>query len=271
MVKELRDATNVSMMDCKRALVEAEGDTDKATTLLRERGIAIAGKRASRAANQGLVASSASNDGKIVSLVEVNCETDFVARNSDFQSFVDEVAVKATETDESLAELLKDELTGKIAEIGENIVLRRNIRYVLEDTGMVASYIHLGGKVGVLVEAGCGKEETVSSPAFRELVKDLTLHVAAASPQYLTSDDVPEDVIAEERAIFAKQVDNKPPEIIEKIVDGKIKKFFAEICLVDQGFVKEPKQSISALLAETGKAIGDDIVIRRFFRYQLGE
>ncbi|MBN2301314.1 MAG: translation elongation factor Ts [Lentisphaerae bacterium] len=271
LVKELRIATNVSMMECKKALVEADGDMDKAIILLRERGMAVAAKKAARTANQGIIASATTEDDKITSLVEINCETDFVTRNQIFQAFVRELAARACATDGNLADEVQDELTRKIAEIGENIVARRNVRFVLKDVGKVASYIHMGGKVGVLVELGCEKPETTKTEQFKELLKDLTLHVAAANPGYLTSTDVPETKITAERDIYAKQVDgNKPPQIVQKIVDGKIKKFFAEVCLVDQGFVKEPKQSIAALLSEKSKQLGDTLSIRRFVRYQLG-
>lgn len=270
MVKELRDATNVSMMECKKALVETAGNIDEAMKLLRERGMAIAAKRATKAANQGIIASKTRDGGAVTSLVEVNCETDFVARNDSFKAFVAEVAEKALDADEGLADSMGEELIAKIAEIGESIKIRRNARYTLEGTGKVGSYIHLGGKVGVLVDVACGKEETLENPVFDEVVKDLTLHVAAAAPQCLTAADVPEEQIAAERAIFAKQVEGKPENIIEKIVDGKIKKYFGEICLVDQGFVKEPKQSITQLLEEKGKEVDDMLTIRRFVRYQLG-
>ncbi len=267
-VKELRTATGVSMMDCKKALQETAGDMDAAMKLLRERGMAVAAKRATKAANQGLI--TATGEGDCIAMVEVNCETDFVARNADFQAFVGEVAEKALTTDGDLSDLMQDVLLDKIAAIGENLKLRRNVRFALNGTGKVASYIHMGGKVGVLVEVGCTKEATLTNEAFEELVKDITLHIAAAAPRYLDSSEVPEDVVAEEREIFAKQVEGKPENIIDQIVNGKIKKFFAEICLVDQGFVKEPKQSITELLAEVGKQVDDTLCIRRFERYQLG-
>jgi elongation factor Ts len=269
-VKELRDATNVSMMECKKALVETDGDMDTAMKLLRERGMAVAAKRASKAANQGIIAATATADGSTIAMVEVNCETDFVARNDDFKSFVDDVAEKGLESDEALAEVMKDALVEKIAAITENMKIRRNARYQLGGTGKLASYIHMGGKVGVLIEVACGKAETVTAPVFEELVKDLTLHIAAAAPPYLTSAEIPADVIAEEREIFAKQVEGKPENIIDKIVDGKVQKFFGETCLVNQGFVKEPKQTITALLAETGKTLEDTLEIKRFTRNQLG-
>ena len=271
LVKKLRDATNVSMMECKRALVEANGDLETATRILRERGMAVAAKKASRTTNQGLVASAASADGATVSLVQVNCETDFVARNASFQAFVAEMAVKATTGDEALGESLKDLLIAKIAEIGENIVISRNTRFTLQGKGRIQPYIHLGGKVGVLVEVACEKDATVADAVFAELIKDLSLHIAACSPRYLTSKDVPAAEVAAEREIYAKQVEDKPAQIIEKIVDGKMKKFYADTCLVDQPFVKEPKQSITELLAEKGKQLGDTLSIRRFVRYQLGQ
>lgn len=271
LVKELRLATNVSMMECKRALVETGGDMAKATRLLREKGIAVAAKKATRTAKQGLIASSVSSNGKAASLVEVNCETDFVARNKDFVSFVAQIADLALETDAPLADQVKDTVTAKITEIGENIIVRRNTRFVLQGNGVVASYIHLGGKVGVLVELCCENEETASSPVFLDLAKDLTLHVAACSPAHLAAKDVPEDVIKAERSIFEGQVKDKPPAIMTKIVDGKIQKFFEEVCLLDQGFVKEPKQQIKHLLSEISKEMSDSITIGRYARYQLGE
>ena len=270
-VKKLREATNVSMMECKRALVEAEGDMEKATRLLRERGIAIAAKKASRATNQGIIASSTTADGKTSSLIQVNCETDFVAKNDNFRNFVAQLAVKACSSDVSLGETMKAELTAKIAEIGENMVITRNTRFVLGGTGAIASYIHMGGKVGVLVDVACEKAETTNNPVFKELIKDLTLHIAASRPRYMTSAEVPADVISAEREIYAKQVTGKPANIIDKIVDGKMKKFYEEVCFVNQLFVKEQKETITSLLEAKGKQIGDKLTIRRFARYQLGE
>ena len=270
LVKELRDATNVSMMECKRSLVETDGDIEKATRLLREKGIAIASKRASKVTNQGIIA-SATADGKI-SLLEVNCETDFVARNEDFIAFVNDLASRACSVEEdALAEVVKDELMDKIAAIGENIIVRRNTSFVEEKAGTVVAYIHPGAKVGVLVEVACEKDDTLSNATFGELTRDLSLHIAACNPQYLNSSEIPEDQVNAERAIYAKQVENKPAEIVDKIVDGKIRKFYGEICLLNQGFVKEDKTSIEELLAEKGKELDDTVTIKRFARYQLGE
>ncbi len=270
-VKELRDATGVSMMECKKALQETQADLDAAMKLLRERGMAVAAKRATKEAKQGCVHAVVAEDGKTRAMVEVNCETDFVARNADFKQLVEETARQALKTDEPLSEVMHDMLMDRIAAIGENLKIRRNVRFTLSDTGIVASYIHLGDKVGVLIEVGCTRPETVSDPQFEELVRDLTLHVAASAPRYLNAAEVPETEIAEERAIFAKQVEDKPPQVVEKIVDGKVRKFFSEICLVDQPFVKEPKQTITDLLNTVGKALNDTLTIRRFARYQLGQ
>ena len=271
LVRDLREATNLGMMECKKALVEAGGDKEKAVRLLRERGMAIAQKKSSRATNQGLLASVVKPDGRTGSLVEVNCETDFVARNSGFVAFVGDLAAKACDTDRSLADSEKDRLVAKVAEIGENLVVRRNLRYVLACTGTVASYIHLGGKIGVLVEAACGKPESVGSGVFKEAVKDICMHIAASSPMHLDRTAVPKDVLAAEREIYAKQITNKPANIVEKIVDGKIKKFISDNCLVAQPFVKDPKITVTDYLNARGREIGDTITIRRFARWQLGQ
>lgn len=270
-VKELRDATNVSMMECKKALVESGGDRDQAMRLLRERGLAIAGKRADRAANQGLVAAEVLNGGKTGVMIEVNCETDFVARNESFQKFVADLLVKARDVgDGALADAVKDELNDQIAAIGENLVVRRNAKFDIQGTGTIASYIHLGGKIGILVEVGCEKDATPQSDVFKDLVRDITLHIAAANPSYLHRDEVPQDLINSEKEIFAKQVEGKPANIIEKIVEGKIDKFFGQICLVEQAFVRDPDQTITQLLASKGTELGDTLSIRRYVRYQIG-
>jgi elongation factor Ts len=270
-VKELRDATNVSMMECKKALIEAGGDKDVAMRLLRERGLAIAGKRAERSANQGLVAAEVLNGGQTGVMIEVNCETDFVARNESFQSFVGELLVKARDhQDNALAEAVNDQLMDKVAAIGENLVIRRNVRYDVQGEGAIASYIHLGGKIGILLEVGCEKAETTSKDAFTDLVKDITLHIAASNPSYLARTEVPQDVVDSEKAIFAKQVEGKPAQIIDKIVAGKVDKFFGQVCLLEQGFVKEPDHTITQLLEAQGKVLGDTLSIRRYVRYQIG-
>lgn len=271
LVKELREETNVGMMECKRALVEAGGDKEKAVRILRERGLAVAGKKASRTAKDGQVAADITDGGRTGVMVEVNCETDFVARNAIFQDFMKKVVEKARTVEGDLATAMKDEVTAKIQEIGENIIVRRHVRYQVQGNGIVASYIHLGGKVGVLLEVGCEKAETAQKDLFKEVVKDVTLHIAACNPQYLNRTEVPEKVLASEKEIYAKQVQGKPANIIEKIVAGKLDKFFQQICLLEQGFVKDPDQTVTELLTTKGKELGDTLAIRRFTRYQVGE
>jgi len=270
LVRELREATNLGMMECKKALTEAGGDKEKAIRLLREKGMAFAQKRADRAANQGIIASVVRGE-KVASLVELNCETDFVAKNASFRDFAAKLAADACDTDANLADTKKADLVAKIQSTGENLVIRRNMRFVLSGTGVVSSYIHLGGKIGVLVEAVCLKPESTANPVFVEAVRDVTMQIAAANPGYLDHTQIPQDVLASEREIYAKQIQGKPANIVDKIVDGKIKKFYSDVCLVDQPFVKEPKVSISQMLAAKGKEIGDTITIKRFIRYQIGQ
>ena len=271
LVKELRDATGVGMMECKRALVEANGDKDAAIKILREAGVAIAAKKASRAAKQGIIAASVGDDAQTGVMIEVNCETDFVAKNENFQAFVAELLNDAKGVaDDGLADAAKAKVDAKIAEIGENILARRNITYTVQGTGLIGAYVHLGGKLGVMVEVGCGKAETAQHAAVRDMIADLTLHITAVAPVCITRDQVPADTVSAEKEIYAKQVEGKPANIIEKIVEGKLEKFYSQICLVEQPFVKDQDKTVSAVLAEAGKAADDELTIRRFVRWQLG-
>lgn len=271
MIKELRDATSLGISDCKKALEETNGDFEGAIKILREKGAAVAAKRASKEAKEGVVAATVSSGGQSAAIIEVNCETDFVTRNEDFQSFVSELCDQAVnfETDK-MAEGVALEIESKMASIGEKLQLRRNVTWKVEGTGSIASYIHMGGKVGVLVELGCENAATITTPDYLELAKDLTLHVAAAAPEYLTRDEVPAELIEAEKEIFRKQLEGKPENIMENILKGKINKYFSQICFVEQGFVKEDKVSITDLVAEKSKATGDTIQIKRYVRFQLG-
>ncbi len=283
LVKELREKTGAGMMDCKKALVETDGDLDAAVKWLREKGISKAAKKAGRTAKEGLVFAQLDENGQSGTLIEVNCETDFVAKNENFQAFVAGLATTvaaagATEIEAALAlpmgeETVESTVQAKVIEIGENLQFRRLARYELGGTGIVASYIHLGGKVGVLVEVGCDKPETTGTDGFRDLVKDLTLHIAATAPAGLNPDDIPADLVESEKDVFRKQMENsgKPAEIIEKIVAGKIGKFYSEQCLLEQGFVKDSDTSIKKLLDARGKDLGDSLTIRRFTRFAVGE
>jgi len=270
-VKALREATNAGMMECKRALTEAKGDQAKALRILRERGIAIAEKKSSRTANQGVISSFIAESGRAGSLIEVNCETDFVAKNEGFRAFVAKLAEKAAGLDGSLAEAAKADITAKIAEMGENIVVRRNIRFVLQKSGMIAAYIHHGSAIGVLLELNCAQNDTAQKPAFKELAKDICLHVAASRPRFLDRAGVPPEIVTAEKEIFAKQVTGKPPQIVAKIVEGKMGKFYEQACLLEQPFVKDQDKTVTSLLAEKGKELADEIKIGRFVRFQVGE
>jgi elongation factor Ts len=282
-VKELRDKTNAGMMDCKKVLTETNGDIEASIKLLRERGIAKAGAKADRAANEGIVSARVAADGKSGFLYEVNCETDFVSKNENFQGFVTGLgntleSAAAADLDAALAAshdgaTIADAVKAKIAEIGENMQLRKYVRFDAAAGGVIASYIHMGGKVGVLIEVGTTKPETAASEAFLELVRDLNLHIAAAAPKGLAREDIPASVVAAEEEIFrARLADSgKPANIIENILKGQLNKFFSETCFLEQAFVKDDKQTIKQLLETTGKTVGDTITVTRFVRFGLGE
>ena len=271
LVKELREETGVGMMECKKALVEANGDKTAAIKILRESGMAIAAKKASRTAKQGIIAAEIGADAQTGLMIEVNCETDFVSKNDNFKAFVAELVKDARGiADNALAEVAKAKVDAKIAEIGENILARRNISYKVQGTGAIAAYVHLGGKLGVMVEVGCKNAASVQNPAVKALLADLTLHITAVNPACITRDQVPSETVKAEKEIYAKQVEGKPANIIEKIVVGKLEKFYGQICLVEQPFVKDQDKTVNAVLAEAGKAAGDEFTIRRFVRWQLG-
>ncbi len=272
MINDLRQRTNAGMMDCKKALADTNGDIDAAIKILREKGLAIQVKRADKESNQGIVKAIASADSNTIAMSEVNTETDFVAKTDNFKNFVEAVTRKVLEGVQDIGEAMREELMTIVAQTGENVKIRRTALFTLGGTGKVASYIHMGGKVGVLVEVGCGKAETVASEAFGELVHDLTLQVAAAAPRHLVSDEVPEEVIENEKEIArnSDRFKGKSANIMENALKGIVNKFFSEVCLVNQPFVKEPKQTITDIVKACEKATGDTIVIKRFVRFQLG-
>jgi len=282
-VKELRDKTNAGMMDCKKVLTETNGDIDAAIKLLRERGIAKAGAKADRAANEGIITARVNGDATSGLLAEVNCETDFVSKNENFQGFVAEIAdtlaaSEAADHEAALAVTLgegsvDEAVKAKVVEIGENLIFRKYVRFNAEAGGVVASYIHPPGKVGVLIEVGTTKSETKATAAFQELIKDLTLHIAACAPKGLSRGDIPAEVVDAEREIYrARLADSgKPENIIEKILEGQMNKFYSESCFLDQPFVKDDKQTVTQLLEAKGKELGDTLTVSRFVRFGLGE
>ena len=270
MVKDLRTKTGAGMMDCKKALVEAEGDMEKAVDILREKGLSQAAKKASRVAAEGAVVSAISADGKVGTIVEVNCETDFVGSNDDFRALAARIAqqiiavnpadVEALLASEMDGKAVKDQVTEAVAKIGENISVRRFVRYESAESaeGAVYSYVHGGGKIGVLVEM---------KGADAELGKDVAMQVAAANPSYLDRTQVPQAEIEHEKEVLAVEARNegKPEKIIEKMVLGRINKYYKEVCLVDQEFIKDGDLTIAKLL----KSKNAEVV--RFARFQLGE
>ncbi|HEV2691649.1 MAG TPA: translation elongation factor Ts [Verrucomicrobiae bacterium] len=270
-VAKLREMTGVGMMDCKKALTEANGDIDAAVDILRKTGAASAAKKATRDAREGVIAQYIAPGGKSGVLVEVNCETDFVARNDAFRAFCDEIAKKVANDANVNLEADREAAVGKM---GENIKFPRNARMEVSGNGAVAAYIHTGAKVGVLVEVGCTKADTASKEEFKQLVKDITLQIAAGFPHVVSREEVKPEVIAKEREIASQsdRLKGKPAAAMEKILQGVLDKFFQTYCLVDQGFVKRNSEvSVKEHVAQIGKQLGDEIVIRRFVRFQVGE
>ena len=268
-VKELREKTGAGMMDCKKVLTETDGNEEKAIELLRERGIMKAAKKSDRVAAEGLVETYISEDGKVGAIVEVNAETDFVAKNADFQSFVKDVAKQvALNNPANVEELLaqksianeantvQEVLTNNIATIGENMSIRRFVRF--ETEGKVSSYSHGDGKIGVVVDM---------ENAVHTLAKDVCMHIAAAKPEFLAEEDVPEDRVNKEKEILKAQVINegRPEAVAEKIVAGRLGKFYSEICLLDQEFVKDPNQKVGNLISSKNAKLN------RFARFEKGE
>ena len=268
-VAKLREMTNAGTMDCKKALTESQGNLDAAVDLLRKKGAATAVNKGTREAREGVIAQYIGPGGRLGVLVEVNCETDFVARNELFRAFADDVARKIA--NDANADLEPDRVTA-VAQIRENIRIPRHARMEVSGNGMTAAYIHTGAKVGVLVEVGAGKEASIANDKFKQLVKDITLQIAAGHPLAVSRDQVAPDLIAKEKEIAAEQVKNKPPQAIAKIVEGKLEKFYQTHCLLDQGFVKRNSEvSVKEHLGSVAKQLGDQITIRRFVRFQVGE
>jgi elongation factor Ts len=267
-VLNLREKTGAGLIDCKRALVESNGDIDEAISILRKKGVASAAKKAGRDAGEGIVAQCLSEDRSKGILVEVNCETDFVAKNDDFVSFASDVARQLLANPDADLEAQRTE---QVAKIGENIRISRSSTLAPNTTGLVESYVHTGGKVAVLLTLGCSTSEAVNSENVKLLAKDLCMHIAATSPVCVSRDEVPADLVAKEKEIALAQAEGKPPQAIEKIVQGKLDKYFANSCFLEQSFVKDPDHSIKGLLEKTGKEIGVELSVEKFVRFQVGE
>lgn len=292
MVSQLREMSGAGMMDCKKALIEANGDIEEAQKVLRKKGLAAASKKAGRIASEGRVVAKVAADGKHAVLLEVNSETDFVARNDDFRAFCDTLATQLlgadfagaasddaspllaakSTTDPSLT--VADATSNLVAKIGENIRPRRYVRVDAAAGGdaVIGQYIHGDGKIGVLVEVASDKAGSLASGG-AELARDIAMHVAASDPRFTMRDEIGADVLAAEREIAAEQArkSGKPEPVVEKIVQGRIEKFYAEACLVEQPFVKNPDLTVEKHVTAVGKAAGASFRVVRFVRFKLGE
>ena len=276
LVKELRDMTAAGMMDCKKALVEVEGDLEKAVDWLRQKGMAKAAKKSGRATSEGLVTVAASADGMHIAMGSLLCETDFVARGEQFQTMATRVTQvileKAPADAEALDALLGEEVTQLIASVGENMQLGKFARFSKQGANdVVGQYIHANSKIGVLVYLTCGKAESAAKPEVLELAKNLSMQVAAASPLALDASCLDPAAVEREREVYRQKAieEGKPAQIVDKIADGAVKKFQKEVCLMDQLFIRDDKKTIADVVRETGKAIGDEITVTGFERIQL--
>jgi len=285
MVKELRECTGAGMMECKKALSESEGDLSSAIDILRTRGLAALAKKAGRATNEGTIAAFVSVDSKVGVLVEVNSETDFVGRNEEFTSFAAEIAEHiAAEAPTDVEHLMTQSLASrgitvegllgeKVSKLGENMGVARFVREEITGSGAAASYIHGGGKIGVLVIVGFDKAETAETPEFKQFGRDVAMQVAAAAPFFVRRAEADKAVVEHEISIYKAQAaeSGKPEAIQEKIAEGRLEKFFKEVALVEQPFVKDTDKTVTQYATEVGKAVGDELKIIGFTRFVLGE
>jgi elongation factor Ts len=288
-VKELREKTGAGMMDCKNALTEAGGDEEKAIEILRKRGLSRVEKRAGREAKEGLVQSYLRADGKMGVLVEVKCETDFVAKTDDFLKLVtlitDKVATATVVPTDKEAVLsltadsksLREVFTDTASKLGENLIFNRFCRMEIPagKEGMIDAYIHTGSKLGVLLMLETGSAATAANPEFRTMARDIALHIAASSPLTISRTEIEADVVAKEKEIFLAQLETegkkRPPEVMEKIITGKLEKFYSEVSLLEQISVKHPDKTIGNLLTEIANKTGDSITLCNFCRFKIGE
>ncbi len=282
-VKDLREKTGAGMMDCKKALSENQGDVEKAVDYLRKKGMASAAKKAGRATKEGTIHSITSADGKASVLVEINCETDFVAKTEQFKKFVTDIAnhiavANPSDVPTLLAQkfyadpskTVEDTLRETIATLGENMVISRFVRYPISASVEAKAYIHAGGKVGVLVEFETAKGK---DPQFQDYAYNVAMHTAAAMPQYVQPKEIPAELVAKEKEIAIEQMkaSGKPANVLEKIAEGKLNKYYEDTCLVKQTYVKDPNLTVEKYTGEISKTLGAPIAINRFARFALGE
>lgn len=287
MVKELRDQTGAGMMECKQALIEAQGDMERARLILREKGAAAAVKRESKQASEGVVVSALAADRRRGALLELNAETDFVARNDEFQSLARELVQQLVETgfEGTLEEFLqqpshvspdrtvRQRVEDLVARIREKIVIGRIATFSTDSAGCVDTYIHLGGKIGVMVELKASTEKGAQHPETLHLARELGMQIAFGNPGYLTRDQVPQHLIDEEREVQRQRALNegKPAPAIDKIVEGRMSKFFEQVCLLDQGYIRDEKKSVKQVVEEFSKTVGEPLTVKRWVRFRVGE
>jgi elongation factor Ts len=285
LVQELRQQTGAGMMDCKKALKETDGDVATAAEWLRKKGIASAGKKSDRITAEGLVEQAIADGGKSGVLIEVNCQTDFVARNDAFKNLTVSLANQALTTDSVEALLaqsstdnsgttVEEVLKESIAKIGENINVRRLVNYKVSGEGIVDSYIHIGGRVGVLIELGTDSSAVAKNPEFQSLARSLAMQVSACpNVEYVNVDEIPSEIVTKEKEIEMGRDDlgNKPENIKEKIVQGRIEKRLKEMTLIDQPYIRDQNLTIAELMAKSAKELGGSVEVRRFTRFILGE
>ena len=267
-VMALREKTGAGLIDCKRALGESNGDMEEAVSILRKKGVATAAKKSGRSASEGMIAQAISEDRSKGILVEVNCETDFVAKNDDFVDFSNEIA-KELLTNPSAD--FEEKRTEQVAKIGENIKISRSETLSPVTSGLVESYVHTGAKVAVLLSVGSDSSEVHSNELVVSMAKDICMHIAATSPVCVSRDEVPSELVEKEKEIAQAQAEGKPPQAVEKIISGKLEKYFAGVSLLEQPFVKNPDQSIQQFVDEVGKEIGFKLKVEKFLRFQVGD
>jgi elongation factor Ts len=278
-VKKLRDQTGAGMMDCKSALEEANGDFEEATTILRKKGLASAAKKAGRTTSEGLIGNAVGAGNTSGILVEVNCESDFVARTDDFQQLIRNILAEIEKAGDAANDAWLTDPNGPvqplvaaaIGKLGENMAVPRFVRYAGQ--GYVGQYIHMGGKIGVQVELGGVTPEIAGRDEFQTLVKEIAMQIAAASPSYASRAEVPAEALEKEKAIYRAQMENsgKPANVIEKIVEGKLGSFYSQVVLTDQPSIRDPKLSVAEVIAAANKALGASVSVTRFARLKVGE
>jgi len=281
MVMKLRKMSGQGMMDCKKALAETDGDTNKAMELLRKKGLATLSKRAERETSEGIVVSKMSEDGKIAVMATLCCETDFVAKSDDFVAAAERLAdyAMAADADSGAESVLETAIDGKnfgdyltelVSKTGEKTQVGDYAKYKLDGPGLIGVYVHFNGKVGTMVQIDASSDEVAAADALKQTAADIAMHITAANPLAMDKDGIDAETIEREKAIFAEQVKNKPANIIDKIVEGKLKKFFTENCLLAQAFVKDDSKTVAQVLAEAGKQAGGEAKIKRFARFDVG-